>query len=148
MFWPVGLLPLQPPRGSLQDEEHVAPRRRRLHRGLPTASRYQTAVHVNNYTDKDTLTRLSRKKKYRLHSKIFSSLGSACRNECSDCCTDGWGRWRLFTGGCLRSSKPLTFFPSFTAQKGRRKPSSFQKKHHSAEVYTANKNDLTAARVF
>lgn len=40
VFWPVSLLPLQPPWRSLQDEEHGAAGRECLHRGLQTMSRY------------------------------------------------------------------------------------------------------------
>lgn len=40
VFWPVSLLPLQPPWRSLQDEEHGAAGRECLRRGLQTMSRY------------------------------------------------------------------------------------------------------------
>lgn len=40
VFWTVGLLPLQPPWRSLQDEEHDAPGRKSLRRGLQTVCRY------------------------------------------------------------------------------------------------------------
>ncbi len=45
--WPVSLLPLQPPWRSLQDEEHGAPGRKCLHRGLQTMSRYSTIMHTH-----------------------------------------------------------------------------------------------------
>lgn len=47
VFWPVGLLPLQPPWRSLQDEEHGAPGRKRLRRGLQTMSRYCMTMHAH-----------------------------------------------------------------------------------------------------
>lgn len=42
VFRPVGLLPLQPPRRSPEDEEHGPAGRQRLRGGLHTVSRYAT----------------------------------------------------------------------------------------------------------
>lgn len=117
VFWPISLLSLQPPRGSLQDEEYDAPRRKCLCWGLQTLCRYCAVIvgfphtyvvypvcyysgaltpHLanTNHFEKLSTGTLSRKQKDLVSPVRNLIFSSACTDERSRRLKGGCWRWR------------------------------------------------------